>query len=104
MLIKKDKHTKKKNSVDVDDESLDMNVFGKIMEGKHNEIIVSNDDDDSMSINSTKFVSHFGQNSSTDKSCFDSNYNYNYDEIAYPFSKRSKLQHDPGATHKNKPV
>jgi hypothetical protein len=55
------------------------------MEGKHNEI-VSNNDDDSMSIESTNNLFHFGQNNLTDKSCLD--YNYNYDEIAYPlFSK-----------------
>jgi hypothetical protein len=42
MLTKKDKKTKKKDSMDVDDESLDMNVFLKLIEGKHKEI-VSND-------------------------------------------------------------
>jgi hypothetical protein len=42
MLTKKEKQTKKKDSMDVDDESLDMNVFLKLMEGKHKEI-VSND-------------------------------------------------------------
>jgi hypothetical protein len=52
MLTKKEKQTKNKDNMDVDDESLDMNVFEKIMERQHNEI-VSNDDDDSMSIEST---------------------------------------------------
>jgi hypothetical protein len=58
--------------------------FEKIMEGKHNEI-VSNDDDDSMRIHNTNDLFHFGQNNSTAKSCLDNNYNYNNDEIAYPF-------------------
>jgi hypothetical protein len=35
MLTKKKKYTKKKENVEVNDESLDMNVFEKLMEGKH---------------------------------------------------------------------
>jgi hypothetical protein len=35
MLTKKDKQAKKKDNMEVDDESLDMNVFEKLMEGKH---------------------------------------------------------------------
>jgi hypothetical protein len=31
----------------------------------------------------------------TDKSCEDNNYNFDYDELAYPFSKRIKLKHEP---------
>jgi hypothetical protein len=31
--------------MEVDDESLDMNVFEKIMEGKHTEIVKNGDDD-----------------------------------------------------------
>jgi hypothetical protein len=64
--------------MDVDDESLDMNVFEKLMEGKHNEI-VSNDDDDSTSINSTNNLFHFGHNKLTKKYCLDNNYNNNND-------------------------
>jgi hypothetical protein len=56
-------------------------MFLKLMEGKHTEI-VSNDDGDSMIINSTNTLSHYGQNNMTDKSCLDNNYNNNYDEIA----------------------
>jgi hypothetical protein len=84
--------------MEVHDESLDMNVFEKLMEGKHTEI-VSNDDGDSTSINSTKKMFHSGQNNKTEKSCLDNNYNNNYDEIAYPFSKRIKLKHEPEAAH-----
>jgi hypothetical protein len=40
--------------------------FDKLMEGKHNEI-VSNNDDDSMSIEITNNLFHFGENSSTEK-------------------------------------
>jgi hypothetical protein len=89
--------------MDVDDESLDMNVFEKVMEGKHKEI-VSNDDGDSMRINSTSNLFHFGQNNMTDKSCLDNNNYYYYDEIAYPFSKRNKLKHEPEAAQENKPL
>jgi hypothetical protein len=34
-LTKKVKHKKKKDNMEVDDEYLDMNVFEKLMEGKH---------------------------------------------------------------------
>jgi hypothetical protein len=34
MLTKKENHAKKKDNMGVDDESLDMNVFEKLMEGK----------------------------------------------------------------------
>jgi hypothetical protein len=40
----------------------------------------------------------------TDKSCLDNNYNNNYDEIAYPFSTRIKLKHEPEKAQENKPV
>jgi hypothetical protein len=44
--------------MELDDNSLDMNVFDKVMEGKLDKI-VSNSDDDSMSIENTneQFVS-----------------------------------------------
>jgi hypothetical protein len=103
MLTKKEKQTKKKDNMDIDDESLDMTVFEKLMEGKHKEI-VSNNDDGSMSIKSTNNLFHFGQNNSTDKSYLDNNYNNNYDEIACPFSKRIKLRHEPEVAQENKPV
>jgi hypothetical protein len=52
MLSKKEKQKNDKNNMELDDESLDMNVFDKLMEGKHNEI-VSENDDVSMSIENT---------------------------------------------------
>jgi hypothetical protein len=78
-------------------------VFGKIMEGKHKEI-VNNDDADSTSTNSTNNLFHFGQNNVTDKSCIDNNYNNYCDEISYPFSRRIKLKREPEAAQENKPV
>jgi hypothetical protein len=86
IFTKKGKQTKKKDRTDIDDESLDMNVFEKLMEGEHNEIVINNDDD-SKSIESTNNLFHFGQNNPTDKCCLDNNYKNYYDEIAYPFSK-----------------
>jgi hypothetical protein len=103
MLTKKETQTKKKDNMDVDDESLDMIVFEKLMEGKHKEIM-SNNDDDSMSIKTTNNLFHFGQDELTEKSCLDNNYKNNYDEMAYPFSKRIKLKHDPEAAQENNPV
>jgi hypothetical protein len=35
MLTKQEKQAKKKYNMEVDDESLDMDVFEKLMEGKH---------------------------------------------------------------------
>jgi hypothetical protein len=59
MLSKKENQKRDKANMELDDESLDMNVFYKfVMEGKHNEII-SNNDDDSMSIENTNNVFHF---------------------------------------------
>jgi hypothetical protein len=57
-----------------------------------------------MNINSTNNLFHFGQNNLTEKSCLDNNYNYNNDEIAYQFSKRIKLKHEPEVDQENKPV
>jgi hypothetical protein len=34
-MTKKEKQTTKKDNMEVDVESLDMNVFAKLMEGKH---------------------------------------------------------------------
>jgi hypothetical protein len=60
---------------------------------KHNEF-VSKNDDDSMSITNKLF--HFEQTNEPDKCYLINNNNY-YDELAYPFSKRIKLKHDPEA-------
>jgi hypothetical protein len=52
MLNKKDKQAKKNKNAEGDDESLYMNVFEKLMEGKHTKI-VNKSDDDLKSINDT---------------------------------------------------
>jgi hypothetical protein len=103
MLTKKDKQAKKKENAEGDDELLDMNVFEKLMEGKHTKI-VNNSDDDWKSINDTNTFSYSKQNNMTDKSCEDNNYNNDYDELAYPFSKRIKLKHEPEEAQENNPV
>jgi hypothetical protein len=63
--------------------------------GKHNGI-VSNNDDDSMSITNNLF--HFEQTNEPDE-CYLNNKNN-----VYPFSKRIKLKHDPEAAPEKKPV
>jgi hypothetical protein len=103
MLTKKEKQTKKKDNMEVDDESFDMNVFEKLMEGTHTEI-VSNYDGDSKSINDNNTLSYSEQNNMTDKPCLGNNYNNNNDELAYPFSERIKLKHEPEKAQENKPV
>jgi hypothetical protein len=45
MLTKKDKQAKKKEIAEGDDDSLDMNVFEKLMEGKHTKIANKSNDD-----------------------------------------------------------
>jgi hypothetical protein len=73
------------------------------MEGKHTKIVI-NDDGDSKSINDTNTLSFSEQNNMTDKPCLGNNYNNNYDELAYPFSKGIKLKHEPEEAQVNKPV
>jgi hypothetical protein len=94
MLSKKQKQKNDKHNMELDDESLDMSVFDKFMEVKHNEI-VSGNDDVSMSIENTNNLFHFEQTNTPDKSCIKNNSKNNYDEISYPFGKRIKLKHEP---------
>jgi hypothetical protein len=103
MLSKNKKQKNDKTNMELDDESLDMNVFDKLMEGKHDEI-VSKYDDYSMRIENTNKLFHFEQTNTPDESCIKNKNKNNYDEIAYPFSKRIKLKHEPEAVPKNKPV
>jgi hypothetical protein len=44
------------------------------------------------------------QDKMTNKSCEDNNYNNDYDELAYPFSKRITLKHEPEEAQENIPV
>jgi hypothetical protein len=99
----KGEKAKKKENTESDDESLDMNVFEKLMEGKHTKI-VNNGDDDLKSITNTNTFSYSKQTNMTDKSCLDNNYNNDYDELADPFSKRIKLKHEREEAQENNPV
>jgi hypothetical protein len=45
MLTRKDKKAKKKENAEGNDESLDLNVFEKLMEGKHTKIENKSNDD-----------------------------------------------------------
>jgi hypothetical protein len=103
IFTKREKQKKDKASTDMDEESLDMNVFD-MFTGKHNEI-VSNNDDDSMSITNNLF--HFEQTNEPAKCSLrndNKNNHNNDDEIAYPFSKIIKLKHEPEAAPEKKPV
>jgi hypothetical protein len=101
MLTKKDKQGKK--NAEGDDESLDMNVFEKLIEGKHTSIVTKSDDD-LKSINDTDTFDYSMQDQITHKSCEDNNYNNDYNELAYPFSKLTKLKHEPEKAQENVPA
>jgi hypothetical protein len=101
MLTNKEKQAKK--NAEGDDDSLDMNVFEKLMEGKHTNI-VNKSNDDLISINDTDTFDYYIQDKMINKSCEDNNYNDNYDELAYPFSKKIKLKHEPEKAQENVPV
>jgi hypothetical protein len=78
MLTKKDKQTKK--NTEGDDDSLYMNVFEKLMEGKHTKI-VNKSNDDSISINDTDTFDYSMQDKITNTICEDNNYNNGYDKL-----------------------
>jgi hypothetical protein len=103
MLTKKDKQAKKKENAKGGDDSLDMNVFEKLMEGKHTKI-VNKSNYDLISINDTSTFDYYIQDKITHKYCEDNNHNNNYDELAYPFSKRIKLKHEQEEAQENIPV
>jgi hypothetical protein len=103
VLTKKEKQAKNKENAEGNDESLDMNVFEKLMEGKHTNI-VNKSNDDLKSINDTNTFDYSIQDKITHKYCEDNNYNYDYDELANPFSKRIKLKHEPEKAQENVPV
>jgi hypothetical protein len=103
MLTKKEKQAKKKENPEGDDDYLDMNVFEKLTEGKHTKI-VNKSNDDLISINDTDTFDYSMQDKMTNNSCEDNSYNNDYDKLAYPFSKRIKLKHDPEKAQENNPV
>jgi hypothetical protein len=73
------------------------------MEGKHTKI-VNKSSDDLKSINDTNTFDYSMQDKVTNKSCEDNNYNNDYDELAYPFSKIIRLKHEPEKAQENVPV
>jgi hypothetical protein len=75
MLTKKDKQAKK--NAEGDDDSLDMNLFEKLMEGKHT-VILNKSNDDLISINDTDTFDYDMQNKCTHKHCEHNNYNNDY--------------------------
>jgi hypothetical protein len=101
MLTKKDKKAKK--YAEGDDDSLDMNVFEKLMEGKHT-MFVNKRNDDLISINDTDTFDYSIQDKNTHESSKHNTYNDDYDELAYPFSKRIKLKHEPEKAQEKVPV
>jgi hypothetical protein len=103
MLTKKDKQAKKKENTEGGDESLDMSVFEKLMEGKHTKI-VNKSNDGLKSINDPNTFDYSMQDKMTNKSCEDNNYDNNYDELAYSFSKRIRLKQELENAQSNVPV
>jgi hypothetical protein len=103
MLTKKDKQAKKKENAEGDDESLDMNVFEKLMEAKHKKI-VNKSNDDLKSIDDTNTFDYYIQDKITNKYCEDYNYNNDYDKLAYPLSKRIEIKHELEEAQENIPV
>jgi hypothetical protein len=73
------------------------------MEGKQTKI-VKKINDYSKSINDTEPLDYYIQDRMNNKYCEDKTYNNNYDELAYPFSKRIKLKHEPEKAQENVPV
>jgi hypothetical protein len=101
MLTKKDKQVK--NNAEGDDDSLDMNFFEKLMEGKQ-PMFVNNTNDDLESINDTDTFDYSIQDKITHEISEHNSYNNYYEELAYPFSKRIELKHEPEKAHDNVPV
>jgi hypothetical protein len=73
------------------------------MEGKHTMIVIKSNDD-LISINDTDTFDHSMQDKITHKNSEHNNYNNDYDELAYPFSKTIKQKHEPVKAQENVPV
>jgi hypothetical protein len=101
MLTKKDKQGKK--NAEGDDDSLDMNVFQKLMEGKQ-PMVLTKSNADLIIINYTDTFDYSMQDKITHKLCEHNDYNNDYDELADPFSKSIKLKHEPEKAQENVPV
>jgi hypothetical protein len=101
MFTKKDK--KAKTNAEGDEDSLDVNVFEKLMEGEQ-QMFVNENNDDLIIINDTNNCDYSMQNKCTHRSIKHNDYINYYDELAYPFSKRIKLKHEPEKYQENVPV
>jgi ribosomal protein L15 len=97
------KDNKSKNNTEGDTDSLDMNVFEKLMEGKQPMFVIESNDD-LISINDTNTCDNSMQNKNTNGSIRHNNYSNDYDELAYPFSKRIKLKYEPEKAQEKFPV
>jgi ribosomal protein L15 len=92
MFTKKDK--KAKTNAEGDEDSLDKNVFENLMEGKQ-QMFVSENNDDFISINYTNTCDYYMQNEITHGRIKHNDYSNDYDELAYPSSETIKLKHEP---------
>jgi hypothetical protein len=92
MLTKKDKQVN--NNAEGDDDSLDMHVFKKLMDGKQ-PMFVNKSNYDLISINDTATFDYSIQDKITHEISEHNIYNNDYDELAYPFSKIIKLRQEP---------
>jgi hypothetical protein len=101
MLTKKDKQVK--HNAEGDDDSLDMNVFESLMEGNQ-PMCVTKSNDDLIIINDTYTFDYSMQDKITHEISEHNNYNNDYYELAYPFSKIIKLKHEPKKAQENVPV
>jgi hypothetical protein len=70
------------------------------MEGKQ-QMLVTKNNDDLISISDTNTFDYSMQNKNTHESIKHNSYSDDYDESAYPFSKRIKLKHEPEKAHEN---
>jgi hypothetical protein len=67
-------------------------------------MFVNRSNDDLISINDTATFDYSIQDKINHEISEDNNYNNDYDELAYPFSKRIKLKHEPEKAQQNVPV
>jgi hypothetical protein len=65
---------------------------------------VNKSNDDLLIIHDTDTFDYSMQDKITHKHCEDNNYNNDYDELAYPFSKIIKLKHEPEKAQENVPI
>jgi hypothetical protein len=102
--LMKEMFTKKaKTSAEGDEDSLDMNVFEKLMAGKQH-MFVSENNDDLIRINDTNTCDNSIQNKCTHGSIKHNDYGNDCEEVSYPLSKRIKLKNEPEKAQENVPV